>query len=103
MDAVYDWSRFNTLPRAYNWIRQELVREEGLAADLVAVSLRYGNQGALRRVGKLLETAGVSYALLRRIEKALRRTSSFVAWDPTRPKRGTIDKRWKVLMNEDLG
>ena len=24
LDAVYDWSRFNTLPRAYEWIRKEL-------------------------------------------------------------------------------
>jgi predicted transcriptional regulator of viral defense system len=24
IDAVYDWSRFNTLPRAYDWIRREL-------------------------------------------------------------------------------
>src|ERR1700722_18408303 len=31
MDAVYDWSRFNTLPQAYNWMRQELIAEVGLA------------------------------------------------------------------------
>src|SRR3990172_3220709 len=24
MDAVYDWSRFGSLPRAYEWIRQDL-------------------------------------------------------------------------------
>jgi len=55
MDAVYDWARFNTLPQAYGWIRAEIAIDDTLAAQLINVSLRYGNQGTLRRLGKLLE------------------------------------------------
>ena len=58
MDAVYDWSRFNTLPQAYGWIRRELVADDALAADLVQVTLRFGNQGTLRRIGALLQRGG---------------------------------------------
>ena len=29
VDAVYDWSRFNSLPRGYDWIRAELARASG--------------------------------------------------------------------------
>ena len=29
LDAVYDWSRFNSLPRAYEWIRKELKVKAG--------------------------------------------------------------------------
>lgn len=101
LDAVYDWSRFNTIPRAYQWIREELQRENKSANTLVSLSIRYGNQGTIRRMGKLLETEGVPLGLLRKLEKSLRTTSSFIPWNPTLPKRGTADKRWGLVMNDD--
>jgi predicted transcriptional regulator of viral defense system len=100
MDAVYDWSRFNSLPRAYDWIRQEIRKDDALAADLVNVSLRYGNQGTLRRIGRLLEMAGVSEPLLRKLERALRPSTSGVPWLPTVPKRGQTDQRWGIVIND---
>ena len=100
MDAVYDWSRFNSLPQAFGWIRAELAASKEAAAELVKISLRYGNLGTLRRIGKLLEMAGVEERLLRRIEKVLRPSSSMIPWIPTRPKRGTTDRRWGVVVND---
>ncbi|MBI4588741.1 MAG: hypothetical protein HY725_07865, partial [Candidatus Rokubacteria bacterium] len=41
VDAVYDWSRFNSLPRAYQWMRDDLGAKRVKAAELVSVSLRY--------------------------------------------------------------
>ena len=99
MDAVYDWSRFGTLPRAYDWIRAEIKKDNRLAAELVSVSLRYGNQATLRRMGQLLESANTPESLLRKIDKALRPTSSLIPWVPTVPKRGTASVRWKVVVN----
>lgn len=99
MDAVYDWSRFNTLPRACRWIETELRKDDKLTADLIDVTLRYGNQSTLRRIGKLLETNGTHAVLLRKIEKALRPSSGLIPWIPTAPKRGTIDRRWGVISN----
>jgi predicted transcriptional regulator of viral defense system len=100
MDAVYDWARFNSLPRAYDWIRKELPKDDSLAAKLVNVSIRYGNQGTLRRIGKLLEMEGVQESLLRKLEKALRPSSSLIPWIPTFPKRGKTDHRWGVVIND---
>jgi predicted transcriptional regulator of viral defense system len=100
MDAVYDWSRFNTLPRAYEWIEAELIRDDRLAADLIGVTLRYGNQGTLRRIGKLLEMKGVQPSLLRKIEKALQLSSGLIPWIPTFPKRGKTDRRWGIVLND---
>ncbi len=99
MDAVYDWSRFNTLPQAYGWIRRELLADEALAADLVQVTLRYGNQGTLRRIGALLEMTGVSNHLLRKLQRAIHASTSFIPWIPARSKRGTTSKRWGVVVN----
>jgi predicted transcriptional regulator of viral defense system len=101
IDAVYDWSRFNTLPRAFDWIRNELRKSEGgLAAELVDVAVRFGNQGTMRRIGWLLEEAGEQQTLLRKIEKSLRRTSSFIPLVPTRRKQGRVNPRWMLVIND---
>lgn len=101
MDAVYDWSRFNSLPPAFGWIRAEAAANKKIAAELVETSLKYGNQATLRRVGKVLEMEGVEERLLRKLDKALRRSSSLIPWIPTQPKRGKADQRWGVVMNDE--
>lgn len=100
LDAVYDWSRFNTLPRAYEWIRKELKTKRMTPAELVAVTLKYGDIGTIRRMGALLEREGVPSALLKKIEKSLPKTSSLIPWIPTKPKRGTVNRRWGLVINE---
>lgn len=101
VDAVYDWSRFNSLPRAYGWIRYDLAKRKIDAGQLVAATLKYGDKGAIRRIGALLDGTGVEQRLLRKLEKAVPRTSSFIPWIPTLPKRGTINQRWGVVINGD--
>ncbi len=100
LDGVYDWSRFNSLPRCYGWIRQELERDDAFAADLVDVTLQFANQGTLRRIGKLLELADVSAGLIRKLERRLSQSTSFIPWIPVYPKRGSIDRRWGVVFND---
>ena len=102
VDAVYDWSRFNSLPRGYEWIRRELKARRVTAADLVKTTLRYGDTGTIRRMGALLAREKVENALLRRLERALKPTTSLIPWIPTRPKRGTVDRRWGVVLNEQI-
>ena len=100
VDAVYDWSRFNSLPRAFGWVRAELDAGRVVAAELVRITLRYGDVGTIRRMGALLDRAGVAAALLRKLERALAPSSSLIAWNPVRPKRGTLDRRWGVVWND---
>ena len=100
LDAVYDWSRFNSLPRGYRWIRGELAAQRVSAAELVKVTLRYGDTGTIRRMGVLLERQGVNETLLRRLERALKPTTSLIPWIPTKPKRGTVNRRWGVVFND---
>jgi predicted transcriptional regulator of viral defense system len=99
VDAVYDWSRFGTLPRGYNWIRKELKARRVTPAELVDLTLRYGDTGTIRRIGALIEREGISDTLLRKLAKALPPTSSPIPWIPRRPKRGPIDRRWGVVWN----
>ncbi|MBN1625333.1 MAG: hypothetical protein JW944_02315 [Deltaproteobacteria bacterium] len=101
LDAVYDWSRFNSLPRAYEWIRNELRAARINAEKLIDVTLRYGDTGTIRRIGLLLDREGVEERLLRRLEKALKPSAGLIPWIPIRPKRGKINRRWGVVVNEE--
>ena len=100
VDAVYDWSRFNSLPRGYEWINAELAAGRVDAEELVAVALRYGDKGTIRRIGALLEMQGLERGLLRKLEKVLDPSTGLIPWIPTKPKRGKISRRWGVVLNE---
>jgi predicted transcriptional regulator of viral defense system len=100
LDAIYDWSRFDTLPRAYDWIRKELKAKRVTAAELVAVTLKYGDIGTIRRMGVLLDRERATAPLLKKLEKSLSKTTSLIPWIPTQPKRGTVSRRWGVVINE---
>ncbi|MBI2932329.1 MAG: hypothetical protein HYY16_11825 [Planctomycetes bacterium] len=99
VDAVYDWARFNTLPRAYDWISRDLESRRIHADDLVRDTVQYGDIGTIRRMGALLEREGVRESLLRRLRNELKPTTGVIAWVPGRPKRGTINRRWGVVLN----
>ena len=100
VDAVYDWSRFGSLPRAYEWIRDELKRDPKMANKLVKVAIAYGNTGTLRRLGKSLECQGVHERLLKQLERELTPTTAFIPWYPTRAKKGSVDRRWGLVIND---
>jgi predicted transcriptional regulator of viral defense system len=103
VDAVYDWSRFNSLPRGFGWIRDDLEEAKISTADLVEAALSFGNQGTIRRIGYLLEALSEQVRtparLLTRLERSLNASSSTVPWIPTSIKRGRVSKRWGVVVN----
>lgn len=100
-DAVYDWSRFDSLPRGFNWIRRELEKQKVTPAELIDVTIKYGDVGTMRRIGALLEREIIDAQLLRKLEKKLPRSTSLIPWLPTAPKRGTINRRWGVVINSE--
>jgi len=102
VDAVYDWARFGSLPRGYAWITRELAARRVSPEALVATTLRYGDLGTVRRMGALLAQQGVSAALLWKLDRALPESTGTIPWIPTRPKRGTLDRRWALIMNGEI-
>ena len=113
VDAVYDWSRFNSLPCAFRWIRNDLADSKISTATLVDTTLKFGNQATIHRIGFLLAELAereeslarlIPSRLVTRLEKALRCSSSTIPWVPTSPKRGQTDenkinKRWGIVVN----
>jgi predicted transcriptional regulator of viral defense system len=100
VDAVYDWSRFNSLPRGYEWIQCELGARRVDASELVKATLSFGDVGTIRRIGALLERERVDSGLLKKLQRALKPAASLIPWIPTRPKRGFLNRRWGVVVNE---
>jgi len=99
MDAVYDWSRYNTIPRAYNWITQSLKKDPKFATELIKVTSRYGNTATIRRIGYLLTTCGVAKDELTILNKKAGSPKSFIAFIPGRDRKGSINKEWRLIIN----
>jgi predicted transcriptional regulator of viral defense system len=100
VDGVYDWSRFNSLPKAFYWIESDLETASINPGELVRLTLRFGNLSTIRRIGALLERISVDEKLLLKLERALTPSTSLIPWIPTSPKRGPGDRRWGIVWND---
>lgn len=99
VDAVYDWSRFDSLPRAYDWIRRDADAGGIALADLAEATIRYGNMGTMRRIGALLEQMNAEGRILKRLQRALTPSSAKIPFVPAQATRGTLLKQWGVVLN----
>ena len=99
VDAVYDWSQFDSLPEAYDWIRNDLAAGRVTADELARVAVQYGNMGTIRRIGAILDRLDASKSSLSRLKRALTTTTAKIPLVPTRPARGPISKTWGVVIN----
>ncbi len=100
MDAVYDWSRFNSLPRGYDWIKGEIKNEPVLLSRLIEVTAKYGNMATIRRIGYLLDTLIRNPRMMNRLQRQLSTSSSLIPWIPGLSAKGSINRRWGIIVNE---
>jgi predicted transcriptional regulator of viral defense system len=99
MDAVYDWSRFNSLPRGYDWIRGEIKNEPKLVSELIEDTAKYGNMATTRRIGYLLDTLAQNPRMMNRLLRQLSTSSSLIPWIPSRSAKGAINRKWGIIVN----
>ncbi|MBU9889719.1 MAG: hypothetical protein KTQ49_07615 [Candidatus Omnitrophica bacterium] len=100
VDALYDWSRFNGIPRAFGWIREGTRKGTVSAPALARIAVRFGNKSTLRRLGWIFQKAKVSPAAIRTLRKALCASNSLIAMVPFKPRKGPIVRAWNVIDNE---
>ncbi len=100
VDALYDWSRFNGIPRVFEWIRQALKKDTVNAIALARVAVQFGNQSTLRRLGWVLEKAEASPVATKIIKQAFRGSNAPVPMVPSKSRKGPIVKSWEVIDNE---
>jgi predicted transcriptional regulator of viral defense system len=99
LDAVYDWSRYNTIPRSYRWITTAIKKDPAFLEEFTEVSLKYGNKATMRRIGYLLAVSGVSGNLLRGFIKKAGSMKSLIKWIPRKPAKGSVNKEWGLIVN----
>ncbi len=100
VDAVYDWSRFDSLPRAYDWIRLDIDDGRIRPDDLAKSAVRFSNVGTIRRIGAFMEQMEADERVLRKLQRALTPSTAKIPLIPNRPTRGTLLKRWGVVIND---
>lgn len=100
VDAVVDWARFGTIPEAFVWIRETVEEEPGIADLIADAACRFGNQGAIRRIGYLLDKSDLSDSSRRRLCGGLRSKTSIIPLVPARPARGSVNADWGIIENE---
>ena len=99
VDAVYDWSRYNTLPRAYGWIADTLKRDPDVTDKLIDDTLKYSNKGTTKRIGYLLAQLGIVDDRLSKMKRQLGPTRSLIPWIPGLDAKGSINKEWGLIIN----
>jgi len=99
MDAVYDWSRFNSLPRGYVWIKQEISQNPNLVSKLVEATICYANQATVRRIGYLLDTLTQPSEIIKRLKHQLSNSRALIPWIPAKPARGRANRKWGIIVN----
>jgi predicted transcriptional regulator of viral defense system len=103
VDAVYDWSRYNTLPRAYGWIAETLKKDPAIIVeDLVGDTLQYGNKGTVKRIGYLLAQLGIAADRLLEMKRKLGSANSLIPWIPGQTAKGSVNKEWGLIVNGSI-
>jgi len=99
MDAVYDWSRFNSLPQGYEWIKKEVEKDLNLGVELIDVIGQYGNQATARRIGYLLDSLLQNPKILAKLQRQMSNSTALIPWVPGKPARGSANRKWGVIVN----
>jgi len=100
MDAVYNWYRFNSLPRGYAWIKEEVKNEPEFTSEFIEVTAKYGNLATIRRIGYVLDTLALNPHIMNRLRRRLSNSSSLIPWIPGRSTKGTINRTWGIIVND---
>jgi predicted transcriptional regulator of viral defense system len=102
VDAVYDWSRYNTLPRAYGWIAEMLKKDPAIVEYLIGDTIKYGNKGTVKRIGYLFTQLGVSDDRLSKMKRQLGPAKSLIPWIPGQIAKGSVNKEWGLIINGSI-
>ena len=98
LDAVYDYKKFGTLPKAYNWMFYALKYKRIDPKKLINATIRYGNTMTQKRIGWLLDELKISKKMTNQIQRKMPQTKFLVPLNP-KNNRGPINKKWNVIEN----
>ncbi len=99
IDCIYDWNRYNTIPKVFNWIRNEIEKDQEITAKLVSNAIRYGNKIVQRRLGYLLETINMDEELIEKLQNKIKSSKTLKPLIPNTDLKGCVNKKWGLIIN----
>ena len=101
LDAVYDYKKYGTLPKAYDWI-VVAIRDKKISPEkLVNTTIKYGNTMSQKRIGWVLDKLKVPKRIISSLQKKISKTKVLTPLDP-KNRKGSINKTWGVIENVQL-
>ena len=101
LDAVYDYKKYGTLPKAYDWIYKALKEKKINPQKIIDVAVKYGNTISQKRMGWILDKLISQKKIIDPLWKKTSDSSFLTALDP-KNRRGNINKKWGVIENVKL-
>lgn len=98
VDAIYDWSRFNMLPAALDWIQRKST-DINFIDDIIEITCQYSNTNTIRRIGYWLEQLNVDNKKTKELLNRLKPSQGWTPLIPTKPARGRTNKKWGIIDN----
>lgn len=98
LDAVMDWNRYGTLPKAYFWIKQ-FMEDEQVIKQLISETKKYGNLGAKKRIGYVIYKLSNKIELSKPLLTTIKKSKALIPLDPNCGRKGSVVKDWGVIDN----
>ena len=98
LDAVYDYKKYGTLPKVYDWIADSLKDGKVNPRKLIDVTIKYGNTSSQKRIGWTLDELKVSKRNISVLQKKVSKTKFLTPLDP-KNRKGPINRKWGVIEN----
>lgn len=98
LDLIQDWTRYQMLEEAYNWLNQ-YSKDDVFLKELIYLTANYGNKNTIRRIGYYLEKTGINSKKLMSLIKQLTPIKGYVPLFPNSIIKGKKNKKWQVIDN----
>ena len=101
LDAVYDYKKYGTLPKAYDWIATAVQDKKINPEKLVNITIKYGNTMSQKRIGWVLDELKTQKRIINRLKRKIPKTKFLVSLNP-KNNIGPINNKWGVIENVTL-
>ncbi len=98
VDLIYFSGPVGGLKKAFEILEEQAKNRKVNVSKLVKYAAKFPNISTRKRIGFVLEKAGIDYKRLEPLLKTVRKTS-FVTLYPSKSRRGRINKKWMVIEN----
>ncbi|MDO9577589.1 MAG: hypothetical protein Q7J16_06860 [Candidatus Cloacimonadales bacterium] len=102
IDCIYDWNRYNTIPKVFTWIRKEISQDPKVTSNLISDAIRYGNKAVIARLGYCLDQIGIEQGELNRLRKKIAESKSIIPLIPDTDLKGSVNKKWGLIINGQI-